>query len=1847
MVSKAYGWIATGGGAWSLASNWDDFTDGIDPSLAVPGPADSVTIAGASGQAASSITGIGAALAASFTNNVALNGEFAFGTLSLGNDGNGGLLAIGAGAVVQAGTALIGSGSLLASGSAAAFTVTAGMTLGAGQSGYGAAACNLDATNGGRIQLANLFLNASSASLYVDPASLIEIGTLGTAAPGALTIDPGATLIGQGSANAYGNVVDNGTITASGGDLLLGDVTGTGTLNIAADAVLVLNGATGPGQTVDFAGQQATLALATEFDQPQGAVTGFTTGDSIDMLGDPISAATYAATGQTTGVLTLFYGSQIADTLTLLGTYSGDVFLTAPDGAGGTLITVSPQTGGNGTPSAGTTTPDQYLWVGPGSSNWKLAANWEDVTTGADPARIAPGVNNLVTINCAASGSYTVIAGPANAASLSITGDVAMAGDYAIGTLTMGVGGDNMVGGSFELLPGTIMTAASLAIQDGAVTASGGATLSVAGTIALGGGESGIGLPITFLSATAGGTITCAALTMGGGSGNSVTTDPTGVLEIGTAGGARAGAVTIDAGATLFGNGEVNPFGALLDQGTITADGGTLVLGSVTGTGSLTLDDGATLTLEASTALPVFFNGANATLAIADELISLNGTISGFAPGDAIDIENDPITAVTGRLNGSVTILTFYYGSTSVGTVTLGSLYGGDKFIVVPDGADGTDVLVQKGNGGGGGGGQGTTDLLSWANPVSGAWNKAGNWFDITTNAAATAAPGTLNPVQITGPTGDQFQTIGGPAVCASVSMFGNTALSGAFTTGTLTIGGLPAGSTTLTEGILDILATTSVQVTGDTLITDGAIIVSTAATLTIAGTLTEGGGAPDGSGPAALLSAQGGGLVQIDALSMGGGSGDTLETDATSSIEIGTLGGALAGAVTLDAGISAAANGDINQDGLVIINGTLTAQGGTLIVGDSSGTGMLDIGAAATLELAGTVSCPIAMVGAGATLLLQGSSETPAGIVEDFSPGDLIVTGSSQIGSVAYAPGAGSVGTLTLYSGNQIAGAILLAGDFSGDTFLVQPDGEGSAISVQTGNGPPGGTTTPDQYAWIGGSAGNWNQAANWQDLSAGQDPALVAPGVNDLVTIQGGTATATTITGPANAATLTLLADVALQGQFAVGVLDIGHGSTTGLFALGAQTALQASQVAVDGGIVAQGGGLLCTGTLTLASGVLAASDQASLQAASLILAGQGDAISVDATSRLEIGDADDSQAGDITVDPGAVLQGAGVLNAQGQIVDQGTITALVTGPRSVLALGDVTGSGTLLIAVGATMVLQGSADSSLLIDFAGPGTLTVAGPIPQATIGGFGDGDMIDIPISGITGATYAETAPNLGILTLDAGNQAVAELTLVGVGIGQGFSVTGAAGGTIITTETTDYGGGGSIMRGQQDSSGSGQPGIISGFGFWQDLPTYVQEQLATFQENVGGTSYVYTSPDGSYFGPYQPGYANFAVISDPPDSIAGNTVALPPGYDALLVQGNVPLRVNDGGSNHDLLMGNAADDTITGFGQGDTLVGGTGGNSIIWAQGADTIYGGGNDSIITNLGPCVVTTAANSASVVFAGPSSNTITDQGNDTVVAVAGPGANDTVTAIGGDTVFAPSTGQITFHGGNAPGVVVGTGGTIEMLGGAGNGSSLWCANSSFVQFIGGAGSMAIIGGTGELDVQGGAGALSVFGGTGNTIIVGAAGPSRFLVGDGASTVSAASGNLVWLVGSANDSLVASGGNETIWGANSFGNNVFQAGSGPCIMSGGMGNDTFLGGSGSALLFGGGGANIYSFTNGLAGGAVTITDFNTSLDQIDLHGYSGATESQVGNNEVIALSDGTKITLDNVDSVGSWLHQG
>jgi hypothetical protein len=95
-----------------------------------------------------------------------------------------------------------------------------------------------------------------------------------------------------GGLSIQGNVANNGTIAAAGGDLsIAGSVTGTGKITIAGNDTLYAGLAVAAGQTVTFdASSSGALALghAQSF---KGTVAGFTDSDAIDLTNFAFSKA--------------------------------------------------------------------------------------------------------------------------------------------------------------------------------------------------------------------------------------------------------------------------------------------------------------------------------------------------------------------------------------------------------------------------------------------------------------------------------------------------------------------------------------------------------------------------------------------------------------------------------------------------------------------------------------------------------------------------------------------------------------------------------------------------------------------------------------------------------------------------------------------------------------------------------------------------------------------------------------------------------------------------------------------------------------------------------------------------------------------------------------------------------------------------------------------------------------------------------------------------------------------------------------------------------------------------------------------------------------------------------------------------------------------------------------------------------------------------------------------------------------------------------------------------------------------------------------------------------------------
>src|SRR5579871_4443682 len=129
--------------------------------------------------------------------------------------------------------------------------------------------------------------------------------------------------------------------------------------------------------------------------------------------------------------------------------------------------------------------------------------------------------------------------------------------------------------------------------------------------------------------------------------------------------------------------------------------------------------------------------------------------------------------------------------------------------------------------------------------------------------------------------------------------------------------------------------------------------------------------------------------------------------------------------------------------------------------------------------------------------------------------------------------------------------------------------------------------SSNSDSYTWGGPSGGLWSVAANWSDLTTGENPASAVPGSLDPVTIVGPSgSSAEVIGGGGNSASLKLSGLVGLSGQYGTGELDVGtvQGApnsasfTLGNLALTAGSGLTAATVnVIDGSLGLSGGGSL----------------------------------------------------------------------------------------------------------------------------------------------------------------------------------------------------------------------------------------------------------------------------------------------------------------------------------------------------------------------------------------------------------------------------------------------------------------------------------------------------------------------------------------------------------------------------------------------------------------------------------------------------------------------------------------------
>jgi hypothetical protein len=290
-----------------------------------------------------------------------------------------------------------------------------------------------------------------------------------------------------------------------------------------------------------------------------------------------------------------------------------------------------------------------FSWTGAGSGVWTDPDNWTDVTATPTPAVTPPASGDSVTLT-GDTDSPLVVTGPGQADSLGLSEQVALSGTFNLGTLTQT--------GSLVVLVGSVIA--------GTATISGAVDEQVGGMLV-------------------------GTLTVDGGT---LMVEPGAWVEVGTAGSADGTyGLVVDAGSTLTGiDGASLLPGSVLNNGTIAGDftpaysldgintglisgisldgmenDGTfatgidtsILVGSLTSTGTIDISAGGTLEIQQGVTGTVTFAGDGGTLTVDQTGLANDAlAVQGFASGDLI------------RIGGGITAASFSPSGAGSGTLT-------------------------------------------------------------------------------------------------------------------------------------------------------------------------------------------------------------------------------------------------------------------------------------------------------------------------------------------------------------------------------------------------------------------------------------------------------------------------------------------------------------------------------------------------------------------------------------------------------------------------------------------------------------------------------------------------------------------------------------------------------------------------------------------------------------------------------------------------------------------------------------------------------------------------------------------------------------------------------------------------------------------------------------------------------------------------------------------------------------------------------------------------------------------------------------------------------------------------
>jgi len=337
-----------------------------------------------------------------------------------------------------------------------------------------------------------------------------------------------------------------------------------------------------------------------------------------------------------------------------------------------------------------------YSWTSIGSGAWADPSNWFDTTTGT-AASVPPGSADTALIDAVDTTPMTIEA-PADVGKLTVDGEITLAGNFSVGALTfvhahvpprldafrphtanivlagsviansVTVGSLFVFGGSHSrwMDSGIVHVGTAAALAAASVTVTGGDLEGDGGTVAISheldlgeliGGIPGGPDPLVAtgaLDVTNHGSVSVGIIVMNDGS---VSLDATSTLEVGHAGTAAAGTITVDPGGLLATTGfyfasrtpkspSVAVFGPVLNNGRISGD---FNLSDVINNGVINLrigglDNGVNngiVDIQRDGTLRSLINNGSINLQLA-------GTLDNIVNNGSIEVDTGTVTAISG-----------------------------------------------------------------------------------------------------------------------------------------------------------------------------------------------------------------------------------------------------------------------------------------------------------------------------------------------------------------------------------------------------------------------------------------------------------------------------------------------------------------------------------------------------------------------------------------------------------------------------------------------------------------------------------------------------------------------------------------------------------------------------------------------------------------------------------------------------------------------------------------------------------------------------------------------------------------------------------------------------------------------------------------------------------------------------------------------------------------------------------------------------------------------------------------------------------------------------------------------